>query len=306
MGSQGIFYCSDDGPGTSACVCGPPSVAVCGAGDVYIADTRNIGIRVISPTTMPTPSLFASRTPYCSASQYCTLPRTYLMGTLVGSADRRSIPRRVRDGLPPSLLRRGCMRCLHICLGIAAHVNCCSTKPGNVTALVPSDFAMSGAAFLPGERRWSRNSTIRSLSVAALLAATVHKDAVAIRSGVHLAFLHPTAYDYFFRLAHCNTVYVPQDVKQLPQASLIGRNGTHEHVRLNSCSTWQSVELRNLATWQFNVHRCRVVVCFKRRPRGARVSSPRWRWTEHCQTFAPMRPPTPLLTRRPSAPLRSC
>ena len=106
-GAEG--FSGDGGPGTSASVWYPTGVAVDGGGNALIADYNNHRIRRLaagtgvtatgtrSSSTSPTetstgtPSgstatLTATPTPHCAASLFRPLPRTDLVGALVGSA----------------------------------------------------------------------------------------------------------------------------------------------------------------------------------------------------------------------------
>ena len=59
-----------------------------GDGSMFIADTGNSRVRIVSapsqPSPPPTPS--PSTTPYCAPSLFRALPRTDLVGSLVGTA----------------------------------------------------------------------------------------------------------------------------------------------------------------------------------------------------------------------------
>ena len=57
-------------------------------GNLYVADYDNHRVRMVSGPTRPssTPSASPSSTPYCAPSLFRPLPRTDLVGTLVGSA----------------------------------------------------------------------------------------------------------------------------------------------------------------------------------------------------------------------------
>ena len=108
-GNGEFGFSGDGGPGTSASLWGPTGVAVDGGGNVLIADYNNHRIRRLaagtgvtttgtrSSSTSPTetstgtPSgstatLTATPTPYCAAALFRPLPRTDLVGALVGSA----------------------------------------------------------------------------------------------------------------------------------------------------------------------------------------------------------------------------
>ena len=85
----------DGGAGTSAQLNDPWGVAVDSAGNVYIADTDNVRVRmlicsaaVVLPwvTITPAPTPSSSPTPYCWPALYTALPRMDIAGTLVGSA----------------------------------------------------------------------------------------------------------------------------------------------------------------------------------------------------------------------------
>ena len=88
-------FSGDGGAGTSAQLNDPWGVAVDSAGNVYIADTDNVRVRmlicsaaVVLPwvTITPEPTPSSSPTPYCWPALYTALPRMDIAGTLVGSA----------------------------------------------------------------------------------------------------------------------------------------------------------------------------------------------------------------------------
>jgi hypothetical protein len=78
----------DGGPATSASLQYPGGLAVDGSGNVLIADRDNHRIRIVSAATLPSPppTPSPSTTPYCAPSLFRTLPRTDLVGSLVGTA----------------------------------------------------------------------------------------------------------------------------------------------------------------------------------------------------------------------------
>ena len=94
-------FSGDGGPGTSATLRFPTGVAVDGGGNVLIADWLNHRIRrlawvtAVSSSTTATPSWTPSTTPYCAPSLFRPLPRTDLVGSLVGTALSPGEPVRV-------------------------------------------------------------------------------------------------------------------------------------------------------------------------------------------------------------------
>ena len=98
-GIQG--FSGDGGPGTSASLYIPSGVAVDGSGNVLIIDTYNHRIRrlawvtAVSSSTTATPSTTPSISSYCMLDLFRPLPRTDLMGSLVGTALSPGEPVRV-------------------------------------------------------------------------------------------------------------------------------------------------------------------------------------------------------------------
>ena len=78
----------DGGPATSAGLNYPAGIAVDGSGNALVTDLYNHRIRLIAapsqPTRSPTPS--PSTTLYCAPALFRPLPRTDLVGALVGTA----------------------------------------------------------------------------------------------------------------------------------------------------------------------------------------------------------------------------
>ena len=81
-------FSGDGGFATSASVRFPSSLALDPAGNLLIGDRQNNCVRRVSALILPstTPSATPSSTPYCASSLFRTLPRTDLVGTLVGTA----------------------------------------------------------------------------------------------------------------------------------------------------------------------------------------------------------------------------
>jgi hypothetical protein len=87
-GNGGCDYTNsgDGGPATSVGLCYLKAVAVDGVGNLLIATGSHIRLVAAptQPTPLPTPS--PSTTPYCFPTLFRPLPRTDLVGSLVGSA----------------------------------------------------------------------------------------------------------------------------------------------------------------------------------------------------------------------------
>jgi hypothetical protein len=94
-------FCGDGGPAMSACLNSPSGLAVDRSGNLLIADTDNNRIRrltwvnAISPSITATPSQTPSTSSYCMPSLFRPLPRTDLVGSLVGTALAPGEPVRV-------------------------------------------------------------------------------------------------------------------------------------------------------------------------------------------------------------------
>ena len=88
VGSDTPGFSGDGGPGTSASLWNPRGVAVDGSGNVLIVDSGNHRIRLLAAPTQPSPPATPSpsSTPYCQPSLFRPLPRTDLVGALVGTA----------------------------------------------------------------------------------------------------------------------------------------------------------------------------------------------------------------------------
>ena len=89
--TSGFGYGGDGGPPASATLNNPQGIALDPAGNLYIADTNNNRIRMvsaalISPSSSFTTTPTSSPTTYCASSLYRSLPRTDLVGTLTGNA----------------------------------------------------------------------------------------------------------------------------------------------------------------------------------------------------------------------------
>ena len=78
----------DNGPATSATLNVPRAMALDGSGNLFIADTDNGRIRVVSAPVRPspTPTPTPSTSPYCALALFRLLPRTDLVGALAGTA----------------------------------------------------------------------------------------------------------------------------------------------------------------------------------------------------------------------------
>ena len=148
-------FSGDGYAGTSAQLNNPFGVAVDTAGNVYIADTANNRVRMlsaafISPTLTPTSSPTPSPSPYCWPSLYRALPRMDLVGTLVGSALFPGAFVLTAD-------ENGCRQACCDAPGCDSYTFAATTLPSsatgtascflyvNVTALVPSSMVNSGA-----------------------------------------------------------------------------------------------------------------------------------------------------------------
>ena len=81
-------YDGDGGPAMSASIDIPIGLALDASGNLLIADVYNSRIRVVSAPTQPSPSPTPtpSTTPYCTPALFRPLPRTDLVGVLVGTA----------------------------------------------------------------------------------------------------------------------------------------------------------------------------------------------------------------------------
>ena len=80
-------YGGDGGAATSASLRWPTNVLLDQSGNLIIAANNNMRIRMVAaPTRSPTPSATPSSTPYCSSALFRSLPRTDLVGALVGTA----------------------------------------------------------------------------------------------------------------------------------------------------------------------------------------------------------------------------
>ena len=81
-------FCGEGGPASSAELHFPCGLAVDVNGNVLIADRGNHRIRRVSAPSLPTPSPTPtpSTTPYCQPALFRALPRTDLVGSLVGTA----------------------------------------------------------------------------------------------------------------------------------------------------------------------------------------------------------------------------
>ena len=148
----------DGGSGKGTQLNLPFGVAVGTTGAVFIADAYNNRLRVFAPTEWGTPSSTPtpspkptpSSTPYCWPPLFRALPRTDLVGTLVGSA--------LFPGMEVLTANEG--RCRQACCdapvcdaytfaATTLLASATGTAPcflyTNVTALVPNSFAASGA-----------------------------------------------------------------------------------------------------------------------------------------------------------------
>jgi len=87
-GSGGAGFSGDGGAATSASLHDLVGIILNPAGNIFIIDRSNHRVRTVSAPTRPssTPSASPSSTPYCPPSLFRPLPRTDLVGTLVGSA----------------------------------------------------------------------------------------------------------------------------------------------------------------------------------------------------------------------------
>ena len=88
VGSGLSGFSGDGGPGTSARLSGPSALTLDTRGFVLIADTNNNRVRALSGLEHASTSRSAtpSPTPYCQPALFRALPRTDLVGTLVGTA----------------------------------------------------------------------------------------------------------------------------------------------------------------------------------------------------------------------------
>ena len=86
-GTGATGFSGDGGPATSASLAWTYGVAVDGGGNVLIADSSN-RVRIVSAATQPSPrpTPSPSTTPYCFPALFRPLPRTDLVGSLVGTA----------------------------------------------------------------------------------------------------------------------------------------------------------------------------------------------------------------------------
>ena len=86
-GTGVLGFSGDGGPATSARLHAPRRVAVANSGAVLITDEYNHRIRqVFVPISSPPPAPSPSTTPYCIPTLFRPLPRTDLVGVLVGTA----------------------------------------------------------------------------------------------------------------------------------------------------------------------------------------------------------------------------
>ena len=88
VGTGVADFSGDGGPATSAGLWRPMGLALDNNGRLLIADQFNYRIRILSAPTQPSPSATPSPspTPYCQPSLFRSLPRTDLVGSLVGTA----------------------------------------------------------------------------------------------------------------------------------------------------------------------------------------------------------------------------
>ena len=88
VSGTGCGFGGDGGAATSASLDHPQKIALDASGNVYISDGDNSRVRRVSALTQPssTPSATPSVTPYCAPSLFRSLPRTDLVGSLVGTA----------------------------------------------------------------------------------------------------------------------------------------------------------------------------------------------------------------------------
>ena len=93
-GNGGSDCMGDGGLATSVGLCFPQGVAVDHIGNLLIADSGSNRVRLVAaptqPSPLPTPS--PSTTPYCLPSLFRPLPRTDLVGALLGSALSPGLP----------------------------------------------------------------------------------------------------------------------------------------------------------------------------------------------------------------------
>ena len=149
-GSEMCGFSGDGSAATSAHMSRLLGIAVDPAGNVYISDHHNYRIRRVSALTQSTttPSATPSVTPYCEPTLFRALPRTDLVGTLVGTA---LTPGEATLVASEAACRQACCDA-PVCEGYAfeASIALFQTAPApcyllvNVTQLIPNNSFKSG------------------------------------------------------------------------------------------------------------------------------------------------------------------
>jgi sugar lactone lactonase YvrE len=148
-GSGSARFGGDGGIATSASFNFPICIAMDPAGNIFIGDRSNHRVRMVSALTRPssTPSASPSSTPYCALSFFRPLPRTDLVGTLVGSA---LAPGEATLVASESACRQACCDA-PVCDGYAFSREVALFQPAapcylyaNVTQLMPTSSFQSG------------------------------------------------------------------------------------------------------------------------------------------------------------------
>ena len=149
VGNGVCGFSGDGGAVTSASLHFPADIALDPAGNIYIAERDSHRVRRISALTQPssTPSATPSSTPYCEPALFRSLPRTDLVGTLVGTA---LTPGEATLVASEAACRQACCDA-PVCEGYAFEASIALFQPAapchlyvNVTQLIPTSSVKSG------------------------------------------------------------------------------------------------------------------------------------------------------------------